>query len=263
MEWTDDGIVLSSRRLGEGGAIVSLLTESQGRHAGLVRGAGSKRLRGVIMLGNTVHATWRARLADHLGTMRVEPAISRTNLVLDDPVRLAALASAATLLEGGLPEREAHPVLFRATTILFDAIAAGTDDWVEAYFGWEVGLLSEMGFGLDLSRCAGSGATADLGYVSPKSARAVSLVTGQPYAEKLLPLPRFLVGGRGRPVANHPATDWADAAKLTGHFLERQVFPREDGGLPAARGRFVELLLRRNTTSGVLSDRLPDPPDTI
>jgi len=252
VEWTDQGIVLSARRLGEGSAIVTLLTEAQGRHAGLVRGAGGKRSRGMIMLGNTVHATWRARLADHLGTMRLEPAVSRTSAVLDDPVRLAALASAATLLAGGLPEREAHPVLFRATTILFDAIAAATDDWVEAYFGWELGLLSELGFGLDLSRCAGSGVADNLGYVSPKSARAVSLDAGQPYAEKLLPLPRFLVGQRGRPVANHPGTDWADAARLTGHFLERHVFPREDGGLPAARGRFVELLLRKNTTSGVL-----------
>ena len=261
MEWTDDGIVLSSRRLGEGGAIVSLLTREQGRHTGLVRGAGSKRLRGIIMLGNTVHATWRARLAEQLGTMRIEPAISRTSKVLDDPVRLAALASAVTLLEGGLPEREGHPVLFRATTILFDAIAAAADDWVEAYFGWELGLLAEIGFGLDLARCAGTGEVTGLGYVSPKSARAVSLGAGQPYAEKLLPLPRFLVGGRGRPMANHPATDWADAAQLTGHFLERQVFPREDGGLPLARGRFIELLLRKNTTSGVLGARLPDQPD--
>ncbi|MDF1719635.1 MAG: DNA repair protein RecO [Minwuia sp.] len=252
MEWTDQGIVLSARRLGEGSAIVSLLTEEQGRHAGLVRGAAGKRQRGMIMLGNTVHATWRARLADHLGTMRLEPAISRTSSVLDDPVRLSALASAATLLEGGLPERQAHPVLFRATTILFDAIAAGTDDWVEAYFGWELGLLSEMGFGLDLSRCAGSGVMEDLGYVSPRSARAVSLTAGQPYADRLLPLPRFLVGRRGRPISNHPATDWADAAHLTGHFLERHVFPHEDGGLPTARGRFVELLLRKDTTSGVL-----------
>ena len=132
-------------------------------------------------------------------------------------------------------------------------MAGATDDWAEAYFAWELGLLAELGFGLDLGRCAGTGAENDLGFVSPKSARAVSLAAGEPYADRLLPLPRFLVGARGRPPANHPSTDLADAARLTGHFLERHVFVHDPKGLPAARGRFMELLLRKHTTSGVLS----------
>lgn len=252
MQWSDDGIILSVRRHGERSAVVTLLTERQGRHAGLVRSATSKRLRGVLMTGNTVHASWRARLAEQLGYLTVEPAKLRAVHLIEHPLRLAALSSAAALLDAGLPEREAHPRLYQATTLLLDAMAAGTADWAEAYFGWELGFLAELGFGLDLSRCAGTGVETGLGYVSPKSARAVSLAAGAPYADKLLPLPGFLVGRAGRPAANHPLTDLADAAKLTGYFLERHVFPAEAGGTPLARGRFVELLLRRHTTSGVL-----------
>ncbi|WP_416897799.1 MAG: DNA repair protein RecO [Minwuia sp.] len=253
MEWTDDAIVLSLRRHGETSAVVSLLTAERGRHGGLARGAYSRRMRGVLMPGNGVTATWRARTEDHLGSLKVEPGPSRAGFIMDDPGRLAALNSAVAILDGGLMEREAHPALFRATGALFDALAAATDDWAEAYFAWELGLLGELGFGLDLSKCAGDGRTEGLGYVSPKSARAVSLAAGAPYREKLLPLPRFLIGERGRPPANHPQTDLADAAELTGHFLERHVFSQRNTALPAARGRFVEILLRDNTTSGVLS----------
>ena len=253
MEWTDHGIVLSTRRHGETSAVLSLLTRERGRHAGLLRGAGSKRLRGVLMAGNTVRASWRARIADHLGTVHVEPVTARAGFVLDDPARLAALSSACALLDQGLMEREAHPALYNATTVLFDALAADTDDWAEAYFAWELGFLAELGFGLDLEKCAGDGRRENLGYVSPKSGRAVSLEAGAPWREKLLPLPRFLVGGKGRPIANHPRTDLADAAELTGYFLERHVFAHENRVLPPARGRFVEILLREATTSGDLN----------
>ena len=253
MEWTDDGIVLSLRRHGETSAVVSVLTAERGRCSGLARGAFGKRMRGVLMPGNGVRATWRARTEDHLGSLKIEPAVSRAAFIMDHPARLAALNSAVSLLDGGLMEREAHPALHRATAALFDALSAGTDDWAEAYFAWELGLLGELGFGLDLSRCAGDGRTDGLGYVSPKSARAVSLAAGAPYREKLLPLPRFLIGERGRPPANHPKADLADAAELTGHFLERHVFNQRNATIPAARGRFVEILLRDHTTSGVFS----------
>ncbi|WP_417518889.1 DNA repair protein RecO [Minwuia sp.] len=252
MEWTDTGIVLSLRRHGETSAVVSLLTAERGRHAGLARGAFAKRLRGVLMPGNAVRATWRARTEDHLGSLLIEPMVARAGFIMDDPARLAALNSACALLDGGLMEREAHPALYRATEALFDALSAATDDWAEAYFAWELGFLAELGFGLDLSRCAGDGRTDDLGYVSPKSARAVSLEAGAPYRDRMLPLPRFLIGERGRPPANHPGTDLADAAELTGHFLERHVFTHREGGIPASRGRFVEILLREHTTSGVV-----------
>lgn len=251
MEWTADALVLSLRRHGETSAVVSMLTEEHGRHAGLARGAFSKRLRGVLMAGNTIRATWRARTEDHLGSLKVEPVTSRTAFIMEDPLRLAALNSVTALLDGALMEREEHPALFRATTALADALQAGTDDWREAVFAWELGLLRELGFGLDLTKCAGDGRTDNLGYVSPRSARAVSLEAGAPYREKLLPLPRFLVGERGRPVANHPGADLADAAELTGYFLERHVFAQRDGGIPGARSRFVEMLLRGTTTSGV------------
>jgi hypothetical protein len=121
LEWTDQAIVLSTRRHGETSAIVSLLTRERGRHAGLLRGAGSKRLRGVVMPGNEVRASWRARIADHLGTVHVEPAMSRAGFIMDDAARLAALSSACALLDQGLMEREAHPALYNATAVLFDA----------------------------------------------------------------------------------------------------------------------------------------------
>jgi len=252
MEWTADAIVLSLRRHGETSAVVSLLTEAHGRHMGLARGAFTKRLRGVLMPGNTVHATWRARTEDHLGSLKIEPSQARTGFIMDDALRLAALNSVCALLDGALMEREEHPALFRATGVLFDALSEATDDWPEAVFAWELGLLAELGFGLDLAKCAGNGRTDGLAFVSPKSARAVSQEAGAPYSDRLLPLPRFLIGDRGRPAANHPASDLADAAELTGHFLERHVFAQRNGGIPAARGRFVEMLLRGHTTSGVL-----------
>ena len=244
MEWTAPAIVLSLKRHGETSAVVSMLTAEHGRHAGLARGAFGKRLRGVLMPGNAIRATWRARTEIHLGSLKIEPLTSRAGFIMEHPKRLAALNSACALLDGALQEREAHPALYQATDILMDALKVGTDDWVEAYFAWELGMLRELGFGLDLSKCASDSRPDDLGYVSPRSARAVSLAAGAPYAEKLLPLPRFLVGERGRPPANHPGQDWADAAELTGHFLERHVFNHKDGGIPAARGRFVEILLR-------------------
>jgi DNA repair protein RecO (recombination protein O) len=252
MEWTGDALVLSLRRHGETSAVVSLLTAEHGRHSGLARGAFSKRLRGVLMPGNSVQATWRARTEESLGSLKIEPLTSRAGFIMDDPLGLAALNSCCALLDSALMEREEHPALYRATLVLFDALREATDDWAEALFAWELGLLRELGFGLDLSKCAGDGRTDNLGYVSPKSARAVSLEAGAPYREKLLPLPRFLIGEQGRPVANHPGADLADAAELTGYFLERHVFAQRDGGIPGARGRFVEMLLREPTTSGVL-----------
>src|SRR3546814_314852 len=190
MDWRDEGIVLSMRRHGEAAAIVTLLTREHGRHAGLVRGGASRRRRGELQVGNLVTATWRARLEEHLGSLSVELAESWTARLLDRPGRLAALSAATALVDAGLPEREPHPVLFESLKELL--LALDRDGWAAAYVRWEVALLAELGFGLDLSCCAATGRNDELAYVSPKTGRAVSLSAGEPYRDKLLPLPAFL-----------------------------------------------------------------------
>ncbi|MEQ9640927.1 MAG: DNA repair protein RecO [Alphaproteobacteria bacterium] len=238
MQWADEGIVLSSRRHGENGAVLMLLTVEHGRHAGLVRGATGGRLRGALQPGNEVRATWRARLADHLGSYAIEPGHGRAGLVMADRTRLAGLSAVCAVAEAALPEREPHPVLHAATQALLGAIEAGLTDWPAAYVRWELGLLQDLGFGLDLSRCVATGTTEDLVYVSPKSARAVSRDGGSAYVDKLLPLPGFLLGQQGGPT-DTPAV--ADGLRLTGFFLERSLLAHREH-MPAARARLVEVL---------------------
>src|SRR5512132_1692127 len=185
MEWSDEGIVLATRSLGETSVVLSLLTRAHGRHSGLVRGGGGRRTRGLLQPGNRLAARWRARLADHLGTMSCEPGHVLASAVMADRGRLAAVAAACAVTETALPEREPLPELIAAVET-----AAG---WRAAYVRWELGLLTERGFGLDLGRCAATGTTDDLAYVSPRSGRAVSAAAGAPWKDRLLPLPAFLV----------------------------------------------------------------------
>ena len=239
MEWSDTGIVLSARRHGESAAVVSLLTEHHGRHAGLVHGARGRRARGLYEAGNTLSARWQARLAEHLGRYTCELVRARASLLLDDPPRLAALAAVCALTEATLPERHPYPQVYGATGRLLDALEAG-ERWAEAVVHWELTLLAELGFGLDLSACAATGAVDDLAYVSPRSGRAVSREAAEPYAEKLLPLPTFLV--RSEDAATVAATDIVAGLRLTGWFFEKHVFAGQGGRMPAARERFIDRL---------------------
>ena len=191
MEWSDTGIVLSARRHGENAAVVSLLTEHHGRHAGLVHGARGRRARGLYQPGNTLAARWQARLPDHLGRYTCELVRARTGVLLDDPPRLAALAAVCALAEATLPERHPYPRVHADALHLLDTLEA-SERWAETVVRWELALLAELGFGLDLSACAATGTTEGLAYVSPRSGRAVSQEAGAPYTEKLLPLPPFL-----------------------------------------------------------------------
>jgi DNA repair protein RecO (recombination protein O) len=243
MDWTDQGIVLGARKHGENALIVQLLTRAHGRHAGLVRGGAGRRLRGVYQPGNVVTAHWRGRLAEHLGAYVCEPSSSHAASLLDDPPRLAALTAACAVAEAALPEREPHSAVYEGFLALLDALGRERDEngglalWGEVYVRWELGLLSELGYGLDLTSCAATGRNDELAYVSPRTGRAVSLSAGEPYRDKLLALPPFLAGrGPGVPA------EICDGLRLSGHFLDRHVFAPLDRPSPAARARLLERL---------------------
>ena len=243
MDWTDDGIVLSARKHGETSVIATLLTRAHGRHLGLVRGGAGKKARGIYQPGNRVTARWRARLAEHLGTFSCEMTSAFAATVLKDRLRLAALSAACAVAEASLPERQPHAAVFDALVALPGVLEGGDRQWPSAYVKWELGLLGEIGFGLDLSACAATGRNDQLAYVSPKSGRAVSLAAGEPYKDALLPLPGFLFrrGAWGEP------DEVAQGLKLTGYFRERNVFNPADRSLPPARNRLAERLTKMLT----------------
>jgi DNA repair protein RecO (recombination protein O) len=222
MEWVDDGIVLSARKHGESAVIASLLTREHGRHPGLVRGGAGTRARGLYQPGNRVAARWRGRLSEHLGSYSCELARSTAAGVLDDALALAVLSAACAVTEAALPERHPYGRVYQTLDALLDAVAAGDRTLVARYVRWELNLLGEIGYGLDLSVCAATGANDNLAYVSPKTGRAVSLSAGEPYRDRLLALPAFLAG-TGPPGGSLPAGDLAAGLKLTGYFLDRHV----------------------------------------
>ncbi|MCC4240806.1 DNA repair protein RecO [Thalassospira povalilytica] len=244
MDWRNDGIVLSTRKLGESSVRLSVLTRDYGRHAGMVRGAMSKSMRGTLEPGNEIRVGWSARLAEHLGQFRCELTGAHAADLLLQPGPLMAMSSACAMLDATLPEREAHPDLYHGTVALMAALKL--DQWLPAYIRWEVGLLEELGYGLDLQRCAATDLASDLAYVSPKSGRAVSEAAGQAYRDRLLPLPAFLALGR----ASGPRADadmleqLRDGLKLTGFFIHRDIFEAKGIKPVAARDRLVSHVWR-------------------
>lgn len=236
MEWRDEGAVLSVRAHGETSAIVEVFTRGHGRHAGVVRGGASRRMAPVLQPGAQVQVGWRARLGEHIGSFAVEPLRVRAALMADGG-RLAALTSACALLRLALPERQAHAALWVDTVALFDLLEGGAE-WAPAYLRWEVRLLEDLGFGLDLASCAVTGATEGLAFVSPRSGRAVSRAGAGAWADRLLPLPACMIGD-ARPAPG----DLAAGLALTGHFLTRGLAPVQAGRpLPEARARLVARL---------------------
>lgn len=229
----DQGIILSVRSHGESGGIVSLLTENHGRHAGYVRGAHSSKMRGSLEAGNNVDVQWNARVSDNLGSYALELRHNPASSFLQDPLRLGALQSACALCDEALPEREGHPGLFYGVKALFDALES--DVWAEAYVMWEIALLRELGFSLDLAKCAGGGDNSTLAYVSPKTGRAVSLAEGEPYKDKLLKLPEFLKKNRGE---CDEVEDAFVGLILTRYFLQHWAFAHHTRGIPEPRLRF-------------------------
>lgn len=239
MDWTDDGIVLAARPHGETGLIVSLLTRAHGRHAGFVPGGISRKLRPTWQTGNVVEVAWRAKLAEYLGNFTGELREAHAARAMDSAAELAGLSAACAIADEALPEREPHPAMFEGFQAFLGAL--GHPGWPAIYVRLELGLLQELGFGLDLEKCAVTGSPADLAYVSPKTGRAVSRDAAAPYKDKLLPLPSFLSTG-GLPA---DAAELRQGFDLTGHFLERHVFWPHNKPLPPARARFMETLQRQ------------------
>jgi DNA repair protein RecO (recombination protein O) len=237
MEWSDEGIILSVRPHGETGAVLELFTRRNGRHLGLVHGGRSRKLRPILQIGTHVEASWKARIADNLGHFALELRKSYAALVLDEPAALAALTSIAALARL-LPERDPHPNLFEVTLFVLGYLDE-REVWPALLVRWELALLEELGFGLDLTSCAATGATTDLSYVSPKSGRAVSSAAGEPYKERLLALPHFLLG---RAPDGVTAADVAAGLALTEHFLLARVLRPRDLTLPEARNRLLSYL---------------------
>lgn len=237
----DQGIILGIRPHGENGAVVALLTQEQGRHAGYVYGGMSHKKRGQLEPGTHVQVDWRARTHDQLGTYTLEPITHYAARALDDPARLAAVLSACALCESALPEREGHPGLFYGLLAMLEALT--TDHWAAVYVAWELALLRELGFALDLSKCAQGGDSSTLSYVSPKTGRAVSAAAGAPYADRLLKLPEFLKPAPQGLDAGSPA-DIVCGLALTGYFLTHWVYAHHTRGVPEARAQLVARLTR-------------------
>jgi len=230
MEWQDTGIVVATRPHSESGLIVSLMTRDHGRHAGLARAG---RDRSHLQPGSRVQALWKARLAEHLGQYRLEAEHVAIGALLDDPDRLTALSAACALVEETVPERQPLPNLYEGLEALTRLLPETV--WPAAYIRWEIGLLSVLGFELDLEKCASTGSSDDLVFVSPRTGRAVSAEAGAPYAERLLPLPGFLTG-RDEDLGRKPVEQ---GLKLTGFFLERFLLGQGHKPLPAARKRLA------------------------
>ncbi len=238
MQWTDQGIVVAVRAYGETSAILQLVTRDHGRHAGVVRGGKSRRFRGVLQPGNKVMATWRARLSDHLGAFTVEPLASRLAVLMTDAAAMDGLSAACAVAVSVLPEREPHASVFDGLDMLVGSLEE-KGVWPALFVRWELGLLQELGFGLDFSACAVTGQANDLTHVSPRSGRAVCAEAAKPYEDKLMPLPPFLLQNRRESISNE---DIERGLRITGHFLERWVLAPHGGKLPPARGRLLDRL---------------------
>jgi DNA repair protein RecO (recombination protein O) len=242
MEWTDEGIVLGTRRHGESSAIVEVMTRDHGRHLGLVRGGSASKGRAQLQPGNRITLTWRARLSENLGIFVAELARARASDMFEDRAALAGLNAFSSVASTVLPEREAHAAAFEGADVLLDAMTRHVfEDWAPLFVRWELGLLDELGFGLDLTRCAATGTADDLIYVSPRTGRAVSRAGGEAYRDRLLKLPQFLLG---RQAGDPNPRDVLAGLELTAHFLTQWVLAPHHKTIPDARNRLTELAAR-------------------
>lgn len=239
IEWRDEGALLKVRKHGENSAIIEVFTTSHGKAAGIVRGGSSRKIAPMLQPGAQLDVTWKARLDSHLGSFTIEPIRSRTAQVMQDRLALAGLNAVTGISSFVLPERETHSALYTRTIQLLDLLG-NTDVWPLAYLQWEVALLSDMGFAMDLSACAVSGLNDDLFYVSPRTGRAVSRLAAGDWADRLLPLPHVLLGKGDADIEQILI-----ALRTTGHFLHNHLAKSlGDRTLPEARQRLIDVLTR-------------------
>ena len=239
IEWREEAALLAVRPFGETSVIVEVFSEEHGRDSGVVRGGTSRKMAPILQPGAQLSVTWKARLDSHLGSFTVEPVRSRSAAALGDRLALAGLNAVCSLLSMVLPEREAHAPLYHRTVSLLDLLGQG-EVWPLAYLRWEQALLEEMGFGLDLSRCAATGAAEGLAYVSPKSGRAVSEAGAGEWADRLLPLPPVLAGA-----GEASNAEVVRALGTTGYFIEhRLIRSLGDKEVPVARQRLLDAIAR-------------------
>ena len=240
IEWRDEAVLLATRPIGETSVIIDVFTPTMGRHAGVVRGGTSRKIAPILQPGAQMSVQWKARLDQHLGAFTVEPIRSRAALVMNDRLALAGLSAVCALLNHVLPERQAHAPLYVRTVQLLDLLGQG-DVWPLAYLQWELALLEEMGFGLDLRACAVTGRNDELIYVSPKSGRAVGAQAAGEWAERMLPLPPVLAG-----FGDSNDAEIVAALRTTGHFIANRLVPSlGERKVPVARQRLIDLLARQ------------------
>lgn len=237
MQWQDQAIILSVRKFSERDGIITVFSREHGSYRAIAKGALGQTQRGVYQVGNIVQGNWNARLSEHMGTLKAEMMVPVTACVLPDPAALSALQSLCAMLDKLLQERDPHPQLFDIARSTLLALARGSD-WRESYVAFELALLKEMGFGLDLTRCAATGARDDLIYVSPKSGRAVSRDAGAAYHDKMFSLPQFMRGGG----LQAGLEEIIEGLRLTGYFLHEWLLSPHGFNVPAARDRLLAAL---------------------
>lgn len=245
MEWTDEAIVLSASRFGENDAVLEVMSRSHGRARGFVKGGMGRRNKANLQPGNSLSLTWRSRIEANLGRFQLELIHSPLGNLISDGHRMEALAAVTAVVASTMPEREEHTYVYEALQAyvsLLEADGGAVSHWGAALAQIEYGILNELGYGLDLSECAATGTRDNLVYVSPKSGRAVSEAAGEPYKDKLLPLPAFLIGAQG---AERSLNTVFLGLQLTGYFLERNVWIVAGNGQPDARERLTASIRRQ------------------
>ena len=237
MRWESNGLILNFSKYNEKSYILEIFTEEHGKHKGIIRGLHSKNKRSVIEPGNEVFATWSGRLETHLGNYNVEPIKLWSSHILQFKDKLSAISSICSLISLTMAERQPNPLIYFSSKKLIEIVASTRDDWIREYVSWEMQLLSEIGYGLDLERCAVTSKSSDLVYVSPSSGRAVTNEGAGDFKNKLLPLPKFMTDFK----ANYDNDDIYNALNLTEFFFKKRFFLPNNLNFPQSRNRLKEL----------------------
>ena len=237
MRWESNGLILNFSKFNEKSYILEIFTEDHGKHKGIIRGLHSKNKRSIIEPGNEVFATWSGRLETHLGNYNVEPIKLWSSHVLQFKDKLSAISSICSLISLTMAERQPNPIIYFSSKKLIEIVASKREDWIREYVFWEMQLLSEIGYGLDLERCAVTSKSSDLVYVSPSSGRAVTNEGAGDFRNKLLPLPKFMTDFK----ANYDNDDIYNALNLTEFFFKKRFFLPNNLNFPQSRNRLKEL----------------------